>query len=84
MGYFPNGSSGDAYMEAYCLKCVNWIDQDDGRGAGCPIMDVHLRFNYELCNNKTSPGKIILDALIPMDKDGIFNEKCSMFLPAYN
>ena len=75
MAYFPNGTSGDAFIESTCLDCVHWKDEADGRDWGCPVFDVHLRFAYDLCNKKSDPGKVILDTLITPEL------KCTMFHP---
>lgn len=85
MAYFPNGMAGEAYIERYCLKCVNWRDLGDGRGPGCAIWDAHLLYSYEECNNDGKDGrphsnaKDILDLLIPNEDDG-FPAQCSMFI----
>lgn len=73
MGYFANGTEGDMYEEQHCSKCVH-VD-------GCPVWDMHLLFSYELCNETKHPGKVILDALIPLTKNGCGNEQCAMFVP---
>jgi len=75
MGYFPNGTSGEMYEEEYCYQCVNWRDLADGRGPGCPVMDLHLFYNYAECNKPDS----FLHQLIPRDEEG-FNLECSMFI----
>ena len=79
MAYFSNGTEGDMYMEKYCEKCVNWREGRGGFGEGCPVWDVHLIYNYDECNSKNN-GKKILDHLIPMKKDGLFADECTMFL----
>jgi hypothetical protein len=68
MGYFPNGTSGEMYEEEYCSKCLHFGD--------CAVMEAHFIHNYEECNNPDS----ILHILIPLDKDLVHNEKCSMFI----
>jgi hypothetical protein len=86
MAYFANGTEGELYRERFCERCTNWRDLDDGRGPGCPIMDVHFMYAYELCNESEHPGKIMLDMLIPM-VDHTFSDgltypvpgECSMF-----
>ena len=77
MGYFPNGTEGMAYQEHYCDRCAN--QNDDG---GCPILDAHLMFAYELCNEIDHPGKRILDMLIPENSDGLGNARCTLFRAA--
>ena len=86
MGYFSNGTEGEMFQEAFCERCVNWRDLDDGRGPGCPVWDAHLTFAYEECNSESN-AKTILDMLITPKtitaSDGFplpINE-CAMFLP---
>lgn len=64
MGYFPNGTSGEMFVERHCVECVHWKDDGDGRGHGCPVYDLHLLYSYELADKKDDPGKDMLDALI--------------------
>ena len=73
MAYFPNGTSGEMFVEDTCVRCVHWKDLGDGRGTGCPVFDLHLIYSYELCNKKDDPGKIMLDTLITPDNE------CVMF-----
>jgi hypothetical protein len=82
MGYFSNGTEGMSYVESYCFRCVHWKDLDDGRGAGCPVWDLHLLHNYK---RETEVARM-LDTLIPratmVADDGIdlpYNEQCTMF-----
>jgi hypothetical protein len=74
MGYFPNGSAGDYYMEKFCSRCRH---ADEEGNPDCAVWDAHLLRNYEDCNDKDS----LLHVLIPRDPKG-FNEQCRMFLPA--
>ena len=76
MAYFPNGSSGDAYMVKWCCLCRNWRDLDDGRGPGCPVWDLHMVHNYDAVKNKDL--KRTLNSFIPTNKEG-YPEKCTMF-----
>jgi hypothetical protein len=69
MGYFPNGTSGDAYEEQYCSRCVHQKMFD----GGCTVFLAHLLHNYDECNKPDS----ILHMLIP--RDGIENKQCTMF-----
>lgn len=71
MGYFPNSTSGEMYEEEFCNHCIHFAD-----GAGCAVWNAHLLRNYDECNNKDS----ILHLLIPMAENGVYNEKCKMFL----
>ena len=70
MGYFSNGSEGEAYQARYCNRCVHDVHQD------CPIWLAHLLHNYAECNQKDS----ILHLLIPRSSDGLDNEECKLFL----
>lgn len=77
MAYFSNGTEGLCYKEKYCFKCVNWTTREGENADGCPIWDLHLMYNSELCNNPDS----FLDKLIPRTENRIFNERCKMYLP---
>lgn len=77
MGYFANGIEGESYKSCYCYNCKNWTKRDGEGVEGCPIWDLHLEYNYELCNDPDS----FLDKLIPHTEDGLDNDKCVMFLP---
>ena len=77
MGYFSNGIEGELYREEYCMKCRNWRKKKEELTDGCPIMDLHFSYSYELCNSK-SIAKKMLDFLIPQEK--IYNLRCRMFL----
>jgi len=69
MGYFSNGTEGNAYRDEYCRECVH--------GQGCAVWAAHMEHNYNECNNEAS----ILHILIPRSKDKVGNEKCTMFKP---
>lgn len=73
MAYFPNGTSGEIYLEDWCFQCKNWQQRKDEDGTGCPIMDVHFMFGY------SERTRDILNALIPMDKEGIYPLQCRMY-----
>lgn len=78
MGYFSNGSEGDAYEAAVCSKCVHQ-NGPDGE-SGCAVMLAHMLHNYKECNKPDS----ILHLLIPRghpDNEGYWNGKCAMFHP---
>lgn len=75
MAYFPNGSSGDRYMEQWCERCKNWKRREDEDTEGCPIWDMHLSWNY---STKDKTAMDILNHFIPMDKK--YNPlQCRMF-----
>lgn len=74
MGYFSNGSEGDAFEHAYCSRCVHRNGKDGS--TGCHVMLAHILWSYKLCNSKGA-GKEILDLLIP--REGAYNGGCEMF-----
>jgi hypothetical protein len=81
MAYFPNGTSGEIFIEHHCERCVNW--RDNGNGHCCPIIDLHLIWNYDQIGegdgNKRT--KAFLEALIPTDQESkVYPAECSMFL----
>ena len=76
MAYFANSTEGEFFKEENCYKCKNWGKNEEDAG-GCPIMDLHLFYSYELANSKTKAKKM-LDFLIP-SKAGVI-PKCSMLL----
>ena len=71
MAYFPNGTSAIDYEETYCIHCIH----HGGPDGVCAIMDAHMMFNYDECNN----DKSILNILIPQTADGLGNKECAMF-----
>lgn len=56
MAYFSNSTDGDSFIRAVCSKCVHWKDVGDGRGVGCPIMDLHLAWNGADVNQTAAKG----------------------------
>ena len=77
MAYFSNGTEGDMYEAEYCKRCWHFRDRADGRGEGCPVMDVHIANNYDQFGSKELEW--ILSTLIPKRSDG-FGDTCSMFI----
>lgn len=81
MAYFPNGASGDRYMEQWCDRCVNW--KPDDCGEGCIVWDLHMIFDYDQCKD-TPEGKLwktVLEHFIPTKKpEMLYPDKCRMFL----
>lgn len=75
MGYFPNGTEGEAYLDKFCYRCVHLKDEDDGRGPGCPVWDLHLLLNY----HRDGRNAGMLDSFIPRDEEG-YNLECRMFV----
>ena len=74
MGYFANGTEGMVYMNKYCCRCIHygdWVEKE-----GCPVWGLHLDYNDQECNKEHS----FLHSLIPLSEDGIYNEKCRMFI----
>lgn len=80
MGYFPNGYAHEAYLLTYCVNCQNWRHNENPDTVGCPIMDLHMQWNYDAIGNDADPDKrLALDTFIPYV--GIANAECKMFLP---
>lgn len=71
MGYFSNGTEGEAYELKYCDYCVHQTDP-----AGCAVWNAHKLRNDAGANDANS----ILHMLIPLSKDGLSNDKCLMWL----
>lgn len=79
MAYFSNGCEGEDYMQRHCSRCAH-SKHEEAPGMGCPVMDAHWLWAYELCNEHETPGKKMLDMLIPQDEH--HNPlKCAMFHP---
>jgi len=74
MAHFSNGTEALAYREEWCFKCQHGQSDES-----CMVWRAHYDYSYELCNKCESPGKQILDMLIPVDKDH-WPQKCSMFV----
>lgn len=72
MAYFSNGTEGEVYRDHYCSKCVH--DQEHN----CSVWLAHLLYNYSF------QEKSMLDLLIPRSKNGLGNEKCTMFIPLHH
>lgn len=64
MAYFANGTEQMIFEDTVCKGCKYQGD--------CQIMDLHMLYNYDECNNKDS----ILHKAIPCDEDG-FSRKCN-------
>lgn len=80
MGYFPNGTSNEFYTAQYCAHCRNWQHDEDSDTYGCPIMDLHMIWNYDAVGDDADLNKqTALNHFIPMDR--IWNVECKMFLP---
>lgn len=77
MAYFPNMTAWEMWAPDNCFRCAHWPKDEDA--PGCPVEMAHMLFNYDLCNEKDHPGKVILDMLIPPTKDGCGAQRCAMF-----
>lgn len=75
MGYFPNMTAWEIWAVDNCFRCSHWPTKEDGDM--CPVEAAHTLYSYELCNEESHPGKIILDMLIPETDRGC--GKCAMF-----
>lgn len=73
MGYFANGTEGEAYEARWCNRCVH---QRGERDTGCAVWNAHLLTNYS--QTEGSALETALSVLIP--RRGIENLKCLMFL----
>jgi hypothetical protein len=76
MGYFSNGTEGEAYTARYCNQCEHdriWREQEKDP---CQVWNMHLIHN----GAKGDLGEQ-LDQFIPRTKDGLGNEQCRMFVP---
>ena len=86
MAYFPNGSSGEAYIDQWCWRCRNWREDEEGSGNwGCIVWNLHLIGDYDQCK-KTETGKLwktVLEHFIPTDTDG-YPAECRMFIEKPN
>lgn len=80
MAYFYCGTEGADYAEHYCRRCVHSKDEN-APGNGCPVMDAHWLWAYELCNKHEDPAKRMLEMLIPGGNGGKPIEQCRMFHP---
>lgn len=82
MGYFPNGTSNEMYIATYCYHCRNWRHDEDTDSYGCPIMDLHMFWNYDAVGkDKDETKRAALDTFIAANGDGLENDQCRMFLP---
>lgn len=77
MGYFSNATEWDGWAADNCFRCAHWPKDEDA--PACPVEQAHMIYNYDLCNADDTPGKAILDMLIPRKKGNCYNERCAMF-----
>lgn len=73
MGYFSNGSEGHDYQTRYCSRCIHDVNQD------CPVWGAHLTYNSDSCRDRKL--RELLNVLIPMTENGLWNKQCAMFVP---
>ena len=71
MGYFSSGTEGMDYQSKYCFKCSHYEDD-------CSVWLLHLNFVSK--SNKHPLIREILDELIPMTDNGVWNKQCSMYV----
>lgn len=80
MGYFSNGTEGELFKERYCYGCQNLKEDEEFGGDYCPILDLHLLWNYDAVGcNADQTKKMALDHFIRRDKNG--DQSCQMYLP---
>jgi len=75
MAYFANGSEGDAYETAYCARCRYQLDKDPDKGECCPVLMLHLLWNYD--QDAEPDKKLALELFIP--QHGTIPTQCTMF-----
>ena len=78
MGYFPNGTSGNAYQERYCERCAHDVNRD------CAVWLAHLVTEHCDKDGETSEAGKVLDMLIPETENGIGCKQCKMFIEVPN
>lgn len=79
MGYFPNMTSWEMWAVDNCNRCAHAPQTEEADA--CPVDLVHTLYNYDFCNEKDHPAKVMLDMLIPVHKSGCKNKRCAMFQP---
>ena len=72
MAYFANGEEGRNFEAKWCSRCVHDIEDD------CPLMMVHLLYNYEQLDKGQEKLRDALSNLIngDYDSEGV---TCKMF-----
>lgn len=75
MGYFPNGTSFEIFHSTFCQHCQNWRYDEDTDAFVCPIMDLHLVWNYDDDKTKQKALSHFIEGT------GIEEHECRMFLP---
>lgn len=69
MGYFANGSEGEAYQAKWCRRCVHDAD------GSCPVFDLHVLYNYGQSKKPSTASALAM--FIPREAGG--NGQCVMF-----
>jgi len=67
MGYFSNGTEHEMWEAANCALCVHMQEE-----VGCPVINAHFGPPAAW---RDGPHNV-LDKMIPLKPDGIFNEHC--------
>lgn len=75
MGYFSSGTEGADYQHKYCRQCIHDVNEN------CPIWFLHLRWVID--SNIYPHISEILNELIPMTDNGVWNEQCKMYVEKY-
>lgn len=81
MGYFPNGTAGEMYEAKWCSRCVH---SSDAEHESCPIMFLHMLWNYDACNGDEDGASELEQTRhtalgVFIEQKGIGNEECTMF-----
>lgn len=75
MAYFANGTEGEIYESKYCENCVH---DDTMNDKFCPILLLHMDWNYEQFSAERKEQ--ILNLFIPRDDNGLNgNGECVFF-----
>lgn len=85
MGYFSNGTEGDAFEGAICSGCVHYISIEEAadKGGGCPVWLAHLLYNYDQFNDGQEKLKSTLSILMTTNEPG-HPPTCNMRLTPYD
>jgi hypothetical protein len=81
MGYFSNGSEGDAYQATYCRHCLHndaAIDASGNTVEDCPVWALHMLRLHNYGQFKKKATEDALAMFIPRAADGS-NAMCTMF-----
>lgn len=76
MGYFSSATDEDTdYKRKYCNKCIHDVNDD------CPVWFLHRRFSSQ--HSERLVVRFMLDGLIPMSYNGVWNKQCKMYVEKY-